>query len=452
MFVTGIIAGSALLITLTGILHLSRIAEVTYQKRVKKNQVPILIEESPPPTRTTSSPRKSPPVRKPYLRRAGRSRIKAHSRKATKVYSPNLPGQCGYQAALWIVGLKPTLERVQSLREHVSHLFEEKRMSQTKVAGIDLHTLLQSEGKTLRAYAAEIRASQWASKVEIALIAECLGATYMYAENGCIEKYGNKEPKYMIMLEGTHFVVKRIHAKIKTKGNGGVVRGGMNAAWTAWQREPMRQPAQQQQQQIAATYVSQQQQIHVYTNAPPGLSLPGQHEPAFVDLLDIQHDQQPQHQPRDDPQQEDGESEDTIPEWAMNDMDTGMRHDNEQNEKEYTVYLQTEDTSIVTMVLRFHNEITMKKIKVIVAKAMGVPYYDIRAQDTNGEDVSDWSTPPSSMTLKRRTRHIPNRCVKIMLPQRAESFMIDVCAAASVEEVKQRVANILELNYGEIKL
>ena len=455
MFATGIIAGSAMVATFIGILHLSRIAELAYQKSVRKKQAPIIIEESPPPTHTTSSPRTSPPVSKPYLRRVGKSRVKAHSRKATKVYSPNLPGKCGYQAALWISGYKPTEERVKNLRKHVSHLFEEKRVSQTKVEGIDLHSLLQAEEKSPRAYAAEIRASQWASKVELALAAECLSATYMYVENGCAEKDGDMKPKYMIKLEGMHFVVKKIHAKIKTKGYGGIARGGMHAAWTAWQREPMRQhPTHPQEQMTAATYVSQQQQIHVYATAPPGLSLPRQQETAFVDLLDIQQET-PRHQQQQaadaDQAHEDGGSEDTIPECAMDNMDTATHHSNDQQGREYTVHLPTESTSITTMTLFFHNEITMK-IKTIAATAIGVPHYDLRAQDMEGNEVSDWSIPPSTSKLMKRTRYIPNIMVKIALPQRAETFMLDVCAAASAEEIQQRVANVLAIDYDEIKM
>ena len=69
--------------------------------RVKPKPIePIMVHESPMPTRTQSTPRDSPPIErtKAKARRAGTRRYPMHRRASTEVYNPKIDG------GLWVRG------------------------------------------------------------------------------------------------------------------------------------------------------------------------------------------------------------------------------------------------------------------------------------------------------------------------------------------------------------
>ena len=99
--------------------HGAEFVSMNYLEEEKKEIEVILIEESPPPSKSESSPRMSPSIPR-LARRGGRRRFKAHARSCTMYYNPTLPHHCGFQAALKATGEPTNILAVLRLREKVA--------------------------------------------------------------------------------------------------------------------------------------------------------------------------------------------------------------------------------------------------------------------------------------------------------------------------------------------
>ena len=85
----GIVAATAT------VLFLLLIERAMHLPRGKPPLEPILVQESPMPTRSANTPTDSPPIVRTKARRAGARRYPMHKRTATEVFKPRMQGETG---------------------------------------------------------------------------------------------------------------------------------------------------------------------------------------------------------------------------------------------------------------------------------------------------------------------------------------------------------------------
>ena len=209
-----------------------------------KRAKPILIEESPPPSKTTSTPMrgsaKSSARRTPgRALRAGLRRVVHHRRANTVKYDPRgAQGDCGYQCLLRMKGERPTKANVQLLREKTALMIEQAAVRGEMVGSVYVPYALQEMGQDAAAYAASVRRNQWASVAELTMAAKALNiSTTLYSKYGV--EIINEDPSAVstatvIVMKGAHYVVKvrsRQHKQYGTcdSKSDHVPRAGMNS-------------------------------------------------------------------------------------------------------------------------------------------------------------------------------------------------------------------------------
>ena len=207
---------------------------ISWRQQRQGEKIVITIEDSPCPTKTMSTPRKSP---WPAQRRGGRRR-RHHKRASTKAYDPDKEGECGYQCLLKIAGKSTKDESIAWLRRMIADKVHEARMVNRKIAGIEVHDYIAERGLTLKAYEAEVRGGLWASALELQLGAEVLGITAGLRMGGKYILIGEKRnPIYDIVMRGKHFILMTKHGKKRYSVEPSFHRAGMRNPWTDWQRE-----------------------------------------------------------------------------------------------------------------------------------------------------------------------------------------------------------------------
>ena len=233
--VVGVVMCAMAIITVSVMITLvqSMVHETVLDMEERTRPEVIVIEESPKPTVTMSTPRNSPilsPMRS-RARRAGVKRVAGHRRACTMFMNPNLPGDCGYQCLLKIAGYKQNKVNVRWIRAIVADRVREARIQDQTIHGVRVHDLIAQEGLTLEAYHAAVCTKLWASKVELALGAKYLGASFLYLDKGRADVVGDGEIKYGIRLDGKHFTVVKVHKTPKKTGTTNK-RAGMMTQWT----------------------------------------------------------------------------------------------------------------------------------------------------------------------------------------------------------------------------
>ena len=400
---TGMLAASFTLLLLVAINKF--LVALQARQVEKKSKQPILIEESPPPTKTMSSPRLSPPIAKGLVRRAGRRRLRQHTRRCTQVFSPSLPGECGYQAALWIAGKQPTKAKVKELRALVANSIIQAYLSDENILGLSIADVLTQEGLTIDEYAAQVKESLWASRIELQAAMDILKTSAIYMDNHMIQKLGKGDPSYAIILRGQHFTVAKVHRSVKIKCGGSVVRGGMHSATTPWQRVQLPQQAVRQSQ-------------------------------PFADLLELDTPQ---------PSQE----EEQPPDWALaerQEIAAPCQQAPQQSVLPVQEALHYVDTSrmgteVRGLTIRLQHPAFVKDLRRAVAAATGNPaYYFYITLPDDVEEIPEWAHAPLASRATFRRGVIGSMIVRVYVPQRGYTVLLDAPLVATLSSLKQQLA------------
>ena len=152
-----------------------------------------------------------------------------------------MPGECGWQAMLKIANISPTKEHVSHLREAAAQTIYDARVKQRPIQGMYAHDVLQAEQMGLQQYCAAIRNGMWASKHETFVCANMFGVDIAYIDNTGISAKGN--PVYVVVKIGEHFVLYRLHGKVKKHISGPCFN---KAGMRAWTREAHHRPREDQ--------------------------------------------------------------------------------------------------------------------------------------------------------------------------------------------------------------
>ena len=181
-----------------------------YAAAVGKQRSPevVLIEDSPPPTRSSYTPKPTPPsMRTLRARRAGRKRLPMVRRLASLIRNPTLPNHCAYECCLVALGVKPTMKNISALRQKVAEREKEAFITNTAIFGIQVRDYVEMEQQTLAAYLAAVKDRQWASIAEIATMCEITGwSVYVQTKEGR-ELVGNYMPKHIMKLKDSHYTL-----------------------------------------------------------------------------------------------------------------------------------------------------------------------------------------------------------------------------------------------------
>ena len=215
-------------LAITMVMLVMFISRLFFVVHFEPKEGPIWIEDSPPPTRTWSSPRLSPPIERRKCVRRGGVRGSMHKRSRTCAYSPKAPGDCGYQAVLRAAGMPTDHKRVAWLRRRVTQRIYVARTTGEKYANMDMHEVVREMEMTLEAYMQATPEGQWASVVEVAMAATEVGIRINYAHDGSYQAIGEgKKVDYTIVLKESHFFLMKQHKSMKVRGSLPTCRGGM---------------------------------------------------------------------------------------------------------------------------------------------------------------------------------------------------------------------------------
>ena len=149
-----------------GILVLARACASMCRR--KRAPVIVHIMDSPSPTKHATTPFGSATRRTPCsATRAGRKRVSMHSRPSTRKHNTSLPNHCGYSCVIAASGAKPTLKRIQTLRNQTADIVKEHFLCNSMLGGKYMKEVVACEDLNLSSYVAQIRHQQWASAAEL---------------------------------------------------------------------------------------------------------------------------------------------------------------------------------------------------------------------------------------------------------------------------------------------
>ena len=169
----------------------------------------ILVEESPRPTWTKDQPQPSPHSQQPHRRsqRARSNRIPRHMRVQTLEYNPAAPADCGYCCALRVAKKKVSRKAILCLRSLVAETIEEKYEEGGSLAGMDVMTLVNRSQGGFSGYLWEVKTKQWASQVEIAVMAIAFQVPLAIRIDKHTVLCGHGMPKSLILYVNKHFLL-----------------------------------------------------------------------------------------------------------------------------------------------------------------------------------------------------------------------------------------------------
>ena len=213
---TAMVCAGAALIPVAFLLAISVLGAIGMRRkeRATRQEEPILIEESPMPTRSFKT-FTTPASRAASSRRAGAVRLPAHRRASTRKYNPSKPGDCGYECALVAAGIRPSRTKIATLRLAVSKRIHAAFINDQEIGNIRVRDLVQKEHLIIAAYAAQTAHLMWASPCEVMAAAQEL-ETDLAVQVGKKVKFSvGSNPKWVVKLKGQHFTLHKIHTKAK---------------------------------------------------------------------------------------------------------------------------------------------------------------------------------------------------------------------------------------------
>ena len=199
----------------------------------------IVIEESPRPTKSFSTPRATPMRPRPRSPRsavrAGASRVCAHRRKLTCVFDPPSKGHCANQALLCAANTSTCMMKVRELRQKVSKIIVDAYEKDLKPNGISVRHMVARRGVSIEQYAKEITLCQWASPLEVHYAAVCLEIKVNIVTKTSCMTCGQGRFRGVLKYAKHHFVLNKTHGKAPGKAQRiarELVRGGMRVHQT----------------------------------------------------------------------------------------------------------------------------------------------------------------------------------------------------------------------------
>ena len=195
--------------------HLGACA-TTCRRRLFKPK-PIFIPESPPPSKTASSPFAATPEKRrrrmePTTPRAGK-RMGIPRRARTVTYNPAREGDCGYQCLLVASGMRPTKRGIQHLRAQTARVIGLAADRGEVLGGVDVNLAIAELKMTKEQYVNDVARGRWASAAELTAAAQVLNVTTtLYSKYGTVTI--NEEPQArtlsrVIVMHNQHYVLKQ---------------------------------------------------------------------------------------------------------------------------------------------------------------------------------------------------------------------------------------------------
>ena len=220
-----------------------KVREREIEKRNVGTGEVVLVQESPQPTRTMTSPFTPTPslARRRRLlcaERGGGRRIKTHSRVRTRIHNPSLPHHCGYSCALRASRRRVTLAKiVVKLRHEVALRIQQAFYNNETKANVNIRKLVLSCASDLDQYLMHVKSNQWASIVELSFAADILNTSYYVAVGKNIQHVGVGDTNHVLVLAKSHYVLMKMHRKEAANGmTDNMKRGGMHRSW-AWNED-----------------------------------------------------------------------------------------------------------------------------------------------------------------------------------------------------------------------
>ena len=189
---------------------ITMLGSYAYKVWQRECQEVIYIQESPPPTRTRSSPKSSRRGAPASARRAGKKRLPSHKRAHTLHMDPRLPGHCGYACALHVAGLKESLQNVRIIRRLAAKVIQQAFLHDMELGGKRVREVVALQGDNLKSYLAKVEDSMWASSLEVAASLSALGVSCYYKEKSLQMRMGHGPCNYIICLRNKRYTVRKV--------------------------------------------------------------------------------------------------------------------------------------------------------------------------------------------------------------------------------------------------
>ena len=399
----GIVAATAT------VLFLLLLERAMHFPRGKPPVEPILVQESPMPTRSSCTPTDSPPIVRTKAKRAGARRVPMHRRLVTEVFNPRIQGECGFEAVLWIAGVTPTKRRIAELRQKVAKEIYKARVEGLTIAGLSVHDILVQEGLSLESYMEKVRKGLWASVWEVHAAAKIMGVKTMYEDPHVRCEVGDKEgiAKYAVRLKKGHYVVVKVHKRRVEKGKPSCQRGGMKSSWTDWQEE-----------------------VRDDTG--------GTYDVPMVDLLDIESH-------RDSPRE-------VLASRARSSghiegPEAYITEENDMKETKFVYHVNVKQALVEIKYVMFevYFELTVGELKSKVEDIIHVKdaNMDVVDEDESDEELPDWVQAPSRACIKMTGQFIPTVRVNVLVPAKGISFQLEFPPYTTEGDLRTRIATVI---------
>ena len=207
----------------------------------EQSPTPIVIEESPPPTRSarlmSSSCHRRMNRSDRARRRGGRRRFGVHRRKVTLTFDPAVPDHCGFACILRAAGIKVNYANIEKLREQTADKMYKAYVNDDSVHGISIRDTVQHTEDTLAAYMAKLRWKLWASPAELCYAADVVNIAIAISVGHGLIIHG-KDPRHIVRLMDQHYTLHVMRTPTMTPSSVPMSRGGMqstSSSSTAWQ-------------------------------------------------------------------------------------------------------------------------------------------------------------------------------------------------------------------------
>ena len=195
----------------------------------EEKPVVILVQDSPEPTRTWSSPFAPTPMRRAKARYGGRRRFPS-LKVNTLRHDPKEAGHCAYSCVIAAAGKKPTLRLIRDLRQQVAMRLRDMHVQNLHVADMPIRELIRLSEHNLASYVAATAWDMWASQYEIMIACEIMkvGAYIRVGEQKLCVRQDDQKVRWCIRYKNKHYTLHRINVKgSRASKEAPVMRGGM---------------------------------------------------------------------------------------------------------------------------------------------------------------------------------------------------------------------------------
>ena len=375
----------------------------TCTKCKRRQPCPVIqIEDSPPPSKTPSSPFAPTPKLSSRTHRAvrrGGMRRAHHKRAVTTMHNPHQKHHCGYACLLKAASKRPTLSAIRLLRKAVAEQLREDYMHDKVYMGRRVRDIVENYDENIDKYAHATERLQWASLIELNIGANILHTGFYVDMNGEMGKIGDNPACKVISLKKGHYTLEKLYKYKQRKGGKEEARGGMWRGWR-WMARPQEEEARDAQWQ--------------------------------------QHGRQEDHQ--------------VPPQWAWS-----VPQEKEETKMNLHVRIGSSVRSdIQECTLLLPNRISVGAVKVRIADIVGIDKTRIVLADetTPEKALPDWVECPERI-LVEDILLLPEKeadYINVFVPAIQQSFIIKVPKDACTGELRETIAKILRVDHRDIKI